>query len=175
MTRVSFRFDDVLPADDPVAQWAATIGLAFNDLALVHERLEADEKVLHRWFYWLRLVIAHFDEAAKFLAASDEVLEVREFIASLPAEVRAHHRDCLERFERRLSEIEQIRNEVGFHYPPVKRRAGQRKKQPVRAILAALAKEQGQVEKGQSDTIREARLLFADDIASSLFLRATGG
>ncbi len=35
--RIGFAFGRVFPADDLLSEWVATLALAFNDLAFVHE------------------------------------------------------------------------------------------------------------------------------------------
>ncbi|MEP6978667.1 MAG: hypothetical protein ABI948_11505 [Thermoleophilia bacterium] len=96
--RIGFAFGRVFPADDLLSEWVATLALAFNDLALVHDRIEADAETPHRFFYWLRLAIAHFYEAAKYLEDTAEVDEVRAFVATLAGDARKHYETCLEQY-----------------------------------------------------------------------------
>jgi hypothetical protein len=37
-TRIRFRFAEVLPADDPVAQWVVNLARGLNDLMLANAR-----------------------------------------------------------------------------------------------------------------------------------------
>jgi hypothetical protein len=45
----------------------------------------------------------------------------------------------------------------------------------MKKLLEGLAGEAEQIEKGEHGTIRDARLLFADDIMSRFFIEASGG
>jgi hypothetical protein len=170
--RVGFAFGLVFPADELLAEWVATLSLAFNDLALAHERLEADHETPHRFFYWLRLAIAHFYEAAMYLDDASEVPEVKEFVASLSPEAQQHYATCLARYRERETPTMRLRNQAAFHYP---RLQPGRQNRPMRRVLTGLADEMGQIDKGGEGTIRDARLLFADDIVSRFFIDASGG
>lgn len=131
-----------------------------------------DEDSKHRWLYWCRLGIAHFAEAASYLRDTTKIPEISAFIDSLPAHVRGHLRECLDCYSENEEVIERIRNEAGFHYPELEIREGKRRKRPMEAVLAALGGNYGQI---VGETIGDARLLFADDIASVFVLRAHGG
>jgi hypothetical protein len=169
MTTFRFNVAEVFPTDDLLSEWVATLAVAFNDLALVHERMEHDAETPHRFFYWLRLAIAHYSEAADYLAQTRAIPEVEVFVQSLPPETRARYETCLDLYEARESEIHQIRNLAAFHYPEL--RAGRRTR-PMKAALEAFAAtgEPGRVKRGQ---VRQARMLFADDLMSFLFVRST--
>jgi hypothetical protein len=171
--RYNFRFRDFFSADDVVAEWVATLALAYNDLVLLRERLIDDQVTEHRWFYWLRLMIGHFAEAATYLRDSSQISEIADFIDSLPDDVKEHRRVCLEIYERLEEPIERIRNQAGFHYPEM--RAGRRRRSPVQRALDELAQEVASVEVGPTHTVRGSRMLFADDVAGQLVLQASGG
>jgi hypothetical protein len=158
---------DVLPPDSILAEWIATVSMAFNDLALIHQQIEADHETPHKFFYWLRIAIAHFSEAADYLAETRDIEEVAAFIASLPAEVQERGERCVALYQDRESEIKQIRNLTAFHYVGLNPK---KKKRPVADALEALRGERGIFKRG---TVRDARLLYADDVAGSLFIRAT--
>jgi hypothetical protein len=98
MARTGFVFGEVFPPDDLLGEWVATLAVAFNDLALVHDRIEADHQIPHRFFYWLRLAIAHFYEAAKYLDATADVDQDKRFVATLPTEAQEQYATCLGRF-----------------------------------------------------------------------------
>lgn len=172
MPRYTFNFGEMFPAKDVLAEWAATLGLAFNDLSLVRVRFIEDDSEKHRWFYWLRLGIAHFAEAASYLRATSELPEVAAFIGSLRDDVRKHHADCLALYAEHETVIERIRNQAGFHYPELLATPGQRRRRPMQQVLAALERERGSV---VGETLGDGRFLFADDVASSLVLHAHGG
>ena len=76
MPRHRFKFGEVLPPDDVLAEWVATLALAFNDLSLVRVQMGEDEGPKHRWLYWFRLGIAHFAEAASYLRKTSEIPEI---------------------------------------------------------------------------------------------------
>lgn len=172
MARTGFVFGVVFPPDDLLAEWVATLALAFNDLALVHDRIEADHEIPHRFFYWLRLAIAHFYEAAKYLDESAEVDEVKSFVATLPTDAQERYETCLERYREQQTPTQRLRNQAAFHYA---RLQPTRQNRPMKKVLEGLAGETGQIDKGERGTIRESRLLFADDIMSRFFVEATGG
>lgn len=161
----------VFPSDDPLAEWTATLAIAFNDLTLVHTRMEADHKKLATWFYWLRLGQAHFHEAAKYLDKTSFIEEVRDFVGSLPPEARSHYDSCLEVYRSKQQALRRLRNQAAFHYPELQQTHTQR---PVRVVLQELAPETGQVE-GLQQEVGGSRLLFADDVVSRVFVNAIGG
>lgn len=171
MPKYVFKFGEMFPADDVLAEWVSTLAIAFNDLSLVRNQLGQDDAVPWRWFYWLRLGIAHFAEAASYLRETAGIPEIAEFIGSLPEEAQAHYTDCVARYEAHTTVIERIRNEAGFHYPELKIVSSQHRKRPVQKVLAALADQPGQVE---GETFGDARLLFADDVSAGLVLRGHG-
>jgi hypothetical protein len=170
--RIGFVFGMVFPTDDLLSEWVATLALAFNDLALVQDRIVADAETPHRFFYWLRLAIAHFYEAAKYLDDTAEVDEVKAFVATLPAEAQQHYETCLERYREQQTPVERLRNQAAFHYP---RLQPNRQNRPMKKVLASLADEAGQIDKGEQNRLRDSRLLFADDIMSRFFVEASGG
>jgi len=55
---------EVLPNADPLSEWLVTLAVAMNDLTLVHVRLDEDQNNPELAFYWNRLAISHFTEAA---------------------------------------------------------------------------------------------------------------
>lgn len=171
MPRHVFKFGEMFPADDILAEWIATLALAFNDLSLVRTQLGKDETVSWRWFYWLRLGIAHFAEAARYIRETAENDAIAEFIGSLPEDAQAHYKDVVARYEAHGTVIERIRNEAGFHYPVLKIESSQRRKRPIQIVLAGLADQPGSVE---GETFGNARLLFADDVVAGLVIRAHG-
>src|SRR5439155_26540244 len=139
MARHRFRFEQVFPADDVLAEWVATLALAFNDLSLVRMQMGKDEEPKHSWLYWFRLCIAHFAEAASYLRDTSEIPEIAEFIASLSEDLREHHRKCLECYAKHEKVIQRIRSEAGFHYPELKIQARQRRTRTIQKVLEALS------------------------------------
>jgi hypothetical protein len=170
--KVGFQFGMVFPADDLVSEWLATLSMAFNDLALVWERMVADQDVAHRFFYWLRLAIAHFYEVAKYLDDTSEVDEVRAFIATLSPEAQEAYATCLARYREHETPAVRLRNQSAFHYPPLQPGRANR---PMRKVLEDLAGKEGTIDKGATGTIGGSRLLYADDITSNFFVAASGG
>jgi hypothetical protein len=161
-----FKFGEVFPAGDLLAEWA------FNDLVFVNERLEDQTQLPAHWLYWLRLSIGHFAEAATFARDTRDIAEVAALIESLPEESRAALEDGLRVYAEQESTIEQIRNQAGFHYPVLR---ATRSRRVIQAVLTAQADKVGTMQAGADGKIRGSRLLFADDVASALVVRATGG
>lgn len=175
MTRYIFKFSDFFPADDPLSEWAVTISLAYNDLSLLNEHLKGDVTTQHRWFYWLRLTISHFGEAASYLERTQDVPQVATFVARLPEHAQAHYTDCLERYARNEATIKRIRNDAGFHYPALRIVQSQRRRRAVQRALAELASGNAVADVGEEGVVRGSRMLFADEVAASLIARASGG
>jgi hypothetical protein len=175
VTRFVFKFGDFFPAEDAVAEWVVTLSLAYNDLVLLQEHLEKDKAIEHRWFYWLRLIIGHFREAARYLRATQRVPEIEAFVDSLPAHVRAHYDECLRLYEKNERTIERVRHEAGFHYPAMRVSPSQRRKRPIQEALEERAGGPAVVEMGAAGTVRTSRMLFADEVAAELVLKAGGG
>jgi hypothetical protein len=169
---IRFEMPLVFPADDVVSEWLATLALAFNDISLANDQLDQDREILHRFFYWLRLAIAHFFETAKFLDETAEVAEVKAFVATLPEETQEHYRTCLEKYRAQETPVQRLRNQALAHYP---RLQPNRARRPMRRALEELAGESGQIYRSDEGTIRGSRMLFADDIVGRFFIDATGG
>jgi hypothetical protein len=73
-TRIRFRFDEVLPADDPVAQWIVNLARGLNDLMLANARLSAGfaaDTPAAEHFYDIRAIAVHSWELAEFLRGSE--------------------------------------------------------------------------------------------------------
>jgi hypothetical protein len=170
-TITQFRLGDLLPADDPVSEWVATLTLAFNDIALVHGEFdEAYEGPAYRYFYLLRVALSHFNEAAKYLDETEDIAEVRAYVESLPEGLRELYDDSLRRYRERRGFLAQVRNLSAFHYPEMKPSPGPRGRL-MKRLLEELAEATTSMYKGASGTIGDSRALFGDDIASKLFTR----
>jgi hypothetical protein len=91
---LAFQMSEVFPEDDPLSEWLITLALAMNDLALVHVRLDEDQEEPDRAFYWNRLAVSHFTEAALFLRDTADVPEVRAFVELLGDEARTKYDKC---------------------------------------------------------------------------------
>lgn len=170
--RIGFVFSMVFPPDDLLSEWVATLALAFNDLSLVHTRIEEDHATPHKFFYWLRLAIAHFYEAGKFLDETSAIPEVAEFVAGLSPEAQGYFETCLTHHRERATPTLRLRNQAAFHYPTL---SPDRANRPMKKVLESLSGETGQIDRGGSDTVRGSRLLFADDVVSRFFVQASGG
>jgi hypothetical protein len=149
--RIGFAFGMVFPPDDLLSEWLATLSLAFNDLALVHEQIEIDRETPHKYFYWLRLAIAHFFEAAKYLDETAEIGEVKAFVATLSEEAQEQYQACLDRYRTHETSMQRLRNQAAFHYP---RLQPGRANRPMRKVLEELAADTGQIQKAEIGTIR---------------------
>ena len=166
---LSFVVRELLPAEDPLSEWLVLLAMALNDIALVKDRLERDLDSPHEYLYWLRLGVAHFFEAAKLLKRGRELPEVTAFIATLPTDVQGRHRACISIFDERFEELKMMRD-VLFHYARTWHRGG-RGEDVVRPALEQLADSRTTMKTGK---LREARLLFADDVVAAIFTRAMG-
>ncbi len=176
---VAFQVAEVFPEDDPLSEWLITLALAMNDLALVHVRLDEDQDEPDRAFYWHRLALSHFTEAALFLHdtvhdtvhETAAVPEVKAFVESLSEEARAKCDACLAIFCECRNKLFNVRNKTMFHYPTL-RPAHPQADRPIREALAAMRDDRGVI---RSARICDARFLFADDVAATIFARAVGG
>ncbi len=168
---VAFQVAEVFPEDDPLSEWIITLALAMNDLALVHVRLDEDQDEPDRAFYWHRLALSHFTEAALFLHDTAAVPEVKAFVKSLGDEARAKYDACLAIFHECRGKLFNVRNKATFHYPTL-RPAKPQDDRPIREALAAMRDDRGVIRLGP---IRDARSLFADDVVATIFARAVGG
>lgn len=162
---------EVFPENDPLSEWLITLALAMNDLALVHVRLDEDQDHPERAFYWNRLAVSHFTEAAFFLSNTAEVDKIREFVDSLGDEAQAKHRECLAVFTECRRRLFATRNKATFHYPTL-RSANAQAARPVRDALVSLRADRGVISTAR---IRDARALFADDVVATIFAREVGG
>lgn len=171
MTYQGFRMGGAFPADDLVSEWLVTLGFPFNDMIIVFERMEADAGTPYKFFYWTRLMISHFAEAALFLDETKDIPAIAEFIDSLPEEAQQNYHSVLDVFESHGAELHAIRSHV-FHYPEMKIVEGQKKARVVERALQIHADNQAVIKVGKMGA---ARLLFADDIAAEVFQRMSGG
>ncbi|MBA3383009.1 MAG: hypothetical protein H0T97_14285 [Actinobacteria bacterium] len=167
----AFRMGEVLPTADPLSEWLVTLAVAMNDLTLVHVRLDEDQDNPELAFYWNRLAISHFTEAALFLDQSAEVEEVSSFVDSLPHDARETYDECLAVFNEHRGRLFSVRNKATFHYPTL-RPGNAQAARPVRDALRALADDRGVI---RSARIRDARALFADDVVAAIFAEELGG
>lgn len=167
---IDFPVHEVFPADDPLAEWLATLALAMNDIALVHVRLDEDQDSPEKRFYWNRVALSHFTEIGRFLNDTRTIPEIEAFLISLPAEVLSHYTACLAVWEEHRENLFRTRNRATFHYPDL--RTGAAADRPMRDALAANAGERGVI---RAARIRDARALFADDLVTSIFVEAVGG
>jgi hypothetical protein len=170
--QLGFQFGMVFPADELLSEWVATLALAFNDLSLVHVRIDEDQNTPHKFFYWLRLGVAHYFEAGTYLSNTSELGEVREFVGSLEGKGQSLYEECLASFHAQQTALNRVRSQAAFHYP---RLQPGRTNRPMKAVLEELLPGVGLVDKGETGRVRDSRLLFADDIASAFFVKASGG
>jgi len=168
---LAFQMSEVFPEDDPLSEWLITLALAMNDLALVHVRLDEDQEEPDRAFYWNRLAVSHFTEAALFLRDTADVPEVRAFVESIGDEARTKYDECLAIFHECRGKLFSTRNKATFHYPAL-RPANPQADRPIRVALAVLRDDRGVI---RSARIRDARALFADDVVATIFAREVGG
>ncbi len=167
-----FEFGMVFPSDDLVSEWMVTLAVISNDLALVHAQAEEDYDTPHKFFYWVWIGTAHYNEAGKYLDDASDVEEGKDFIATLPDEAQERYAECLSVYREHSATLEQLRSVTAFHYGSLK--AG-REKRPVRTTLDSLAGEIGRVDMGTTGKIKDSRLLFADDVMARMFVGSSGG
>ncbi len=167
----AFQVAEVFPEDDPLSEWLITLALAMNDLVLVHVRLVEDQDEPDKAFYWNRLALSHFTEAALFLHNTADVTEVKVFVESLGDEAQAKYDACLTFFSECRDKLFRVRNKATFHYPKL-RPANPDDDRPIREALSAMRDDRGVIRSGP---IRDSRALFADDVVVTIFARAVGG
>lgn len=172
-----FQFKEVFPPDDVLGEWIVTLAMAFNDLALVHVRLEEDSEDGARFLYWLRVALGHFNESANFLHNTAQIEQVEQFLASLSSQAREHYEAFMALSEGGRGTLARLRSTTAFHYPELRVVEGMKKPRTVQRVLRALAarNDVGLIEKGDSGTVREGRLLFADEVVAVLVTEASGG
>jgi len=171
MTYLKFRMGDAFPSNDVLSEWIATLALAFNDLSLVATRYVADTDTAYKSFYWNRLLISHFAEAALYLHKTKDIGEVAEFVASLPDEAQDNYRKALAACEAHERELHAIRSHV-FHYPELRIVEGQKRRRLMQRVLDDHQDTETMMKLGK---VSEARSLFADDIAAEVFQINSGG
>jgi hypothetical protein len=172
MKRTGFVYGTVFPPGDVLSEWIVVLAMASNDLVLTNVQADEDSDTPYKLLYWTRIGIAHFHEAAKYLDQTSGIPEVAEFIKTLPPEAQARYAECLRLYRDRRDKLEALRSDGVFHYPALK---PSRKNRPVGKILERLAGETGSLGQGKDRTIKESRLLFADDVSASIFMRICGG
>jgi hypothetical protein len=148
-----------------------TLAVAMNDLTLVHVRLEHDQDEPDKHFYWNRLALSHFTEAALFLHNTVDIVEVRAFVESLSGDAREKLADCLAIFNEYRGRLFDVRNKATFHYPGL-RPTDPQAARPVRDSLLSLRESRGVIRAGR---LRDSRALFADEVVAATFLRLLGG
>lgn len=167
-----FKIGQVYPADDPLSEWLATISMAANDLIAVHVLMaETDDDSL-RW-YFFRAAAGHFYEAAKHLDETENVPEIKTFVASLPQPAREAHERVLALFRPHKTLISNLRNSV-FHYPSMmnpQQPGVLRTARRLPAILRMAADHESHVRLGR---LKDARMVFADELSIGLAVRAVG-
>jgi hypothetical protein len=113
-----------------------------NDLALVHVRLDEDPEEPDRAFYWNRLAVSHFTEAALFLRDTADVPEFKAFVESLGDEARTKYDKCLAIFHEYRGKLFSKRNKATFHYRAL-RPANPQADQPIRWQQSLRARSAG--------------------------------
>jgi hypothetical protein len=142
-----------------------------RDLTLVHVRLEDDQEKPDKHFYWNRLALSHFTEAALFLHDTVDIVEVRSFVESLSEDARDKHAECLTIFDEYRGRLFDVRNKATFHYPEL-RPMDPHAARPVRDSLLSFRESRGVIRAGR---LRDSRALFADEVLAATFLRLLGG
>jgi hypothetical protein len=163
----SFVIGDVFKADDPLAVWVATLGIAFNDLIHANNKVNDAKTEWERLYEW-RIATGHYNEMCLHLQRGSALPEVQRFLKSEPA-VKARHDDALVRYESLKRLTNRVRNEAAFHYAY---KSGQR---AVARALRDLATTDGAMGGTASDKIKDSRQLYADDLAGQLVVHAAGG
>lgn len=163
---IGFKVGDVFPADDPIARWATVLGMAANNAIYINIRIiEGDLPPEHN-LYYLRLLAAHFFEAAEWLQESRALWpEIDELIKSLDANSQERHDRIVAYASQKHPLHERLRRSrmTLFHYPtihPAREEAG------IEELANAMreAKDlEGWIEGGQE--YASFRFSFADEIA----------
>jgi hypothetical protein len=174
-TRWRFPFAKAVPSDDALAQWVTGLGLGLNDLVHSHKRLfeglAGDEPTVVEIGYDARLTGSHVWEVSVLLRAGTSNPDLSDFLAGLPASVRADLDAAVAIFDD--PEKAAFRGALGrardhfFHYPEPGRKE-------LRRALAAFGRDGHDGELWLDSDLRNARARWADDVAAQLFVRAEG-
>jgi len=172
-TRWRFPFAKAVPSDDALAQWVTGLGLGLNDLVHSHKRLfeglAGDEPTVVEIGYDARLTGSHVWEVSVLLRAGTSNPDLSDFLAGLPASVRADLDAAVAIFDD--PEKAAFRGALGrardhfFHYPEPGRKE-------LRRALAAFGRDGHDGELWLDSDLRNARARWADDVAAQLFVRA---
>lgn len=166
--KVRFQYGETLPAGDSLAQWIVKLGMVANDLTFAHRKLREADEGSWEHLYWWRVAIAHYNEALLRLESDSAGPEVSAYISGLPEKVRALHEEALAIYAVVRKPSNRIRSETIFHYP------NDSTTKLLAAVLTDLGQETGTIDGGESGKLKDARLLFADDVVRRLFFKAAG-
>jgi hypothetical protein len=170
MQRVLFEIGEAFDSDDPVAQWATTIALAWNDLELWNRRLlEGMERQARHSdnFRDARQVALCVAEISQFLRDSQQIEEVRKAIKALPCKVRRDYKRSLKPTDPSKetlfnTKLWKARNATA-HYSKMTR-------DDLKKGMRKAAKQEGDVTEGPR--FLDLYFGFADTIAIQLFFAA---
>jgi len=170
-TAIKFEIGKAFPADEPLARWLTVCAMALNDILLVHRWLFPSvhgKSPDYANNYLSRLGAAHLFEAAKFLADSDKLREVRDFVAELDQD----HRDSYQRLVALANggpgfpaDLAHARNHF-FHYAEPLPHAPDHEK--LRQALVEHRSTIGEIQDEGPSVIEGFRARFADDVAIEL-------
>ncbi len=167
--QIRFKIGEAFPADDSCARLMVALAMATNDLLTVgplfEEALKAEgEADKGRQIYFFRLMASHLREAVKVLDRAEKNPSFRILIEGLPEGVRKdlqelskYYRPFNGSFAEKV--LKPLRDTV-FHYS---------RDEDVGAGLRAIKNEKTEIIIGPQ--LRDMRLLIADDVVASHWLR----
>jgi hypothetical protein len=168
---IRFEIGKAFPAEEPIARWLTVCAMALNDILLVHRWLfpaihnRTPDYVNN---YLSRLGAAHLFEAAKFLADSDRIQEVKDFVAELSQDDQEAYRRLigLAKTDPGFPEdLTRARNQF-FHYAELLPQAPDHEK--LRAALREHASTISEIQDQGPSPIEGFRARFADDVSIEL-------
>lgn len=169
--KFAFRMGDAFPANDVVARWVSGLSRILNQLITVnkqlydiwHDRPESKGEAI----YFFGLVLGHYREATNFDRKYSVVLEVQNFIESLPLAAKEDYRLFRESFDPWEGSLVQsilkdVRNDV-FHPGS---------DEDIQEALRETADLQSSITVGS--VVAELRMDFADEVNTQMVFRHLG-
>jgi hypothetical protein len=124
--RLEFCIGEVFPANDELARWVMSLSIALCDLRVAAVYAVREEQPDYERGYFVRMLVSHMRELVKVLVVAVEKRDaLRDFVAGLPPEVRAHYDEMQRLIERPMvlrpkttlfDELKRIRDTT-WHYP----------------------------------------------------------
>ena len=178
-TRVRFRLDEVLPPEDPVAQWIVNLARGLDDLMIANVRLRigfAENTDPTEHFYDIRAIAVHSWELAKFLRESEQA---REEVAAFMSTLDDRHREDYAELSEALSEPAESDSRVELTF---KRNLSSARDQSthysridhklLRRAMKRIGDQEGELSFGER--FKDFRSHFAADVGAQMFFAMKG-